>query len=79
MANLAKSFPGTLKNVAWGKPYEVFFEGEKKSQTIVSGLTGSAKEFVKDYERITERKITKITQVLTEDELAEAKAALEKE
>jgi len=71
MAKKVRSFPGTLKNVTWGRVYEVTYSDDKKTEKVTSGLTGSAKEFKRDWERATEREISKITEVLTADELAE--------
>ncbi len=71
MAKTPKSFPGTLKAIAWGKSYSVLFEDSKKPEIITSGVTGSPKEFIKDYEKVSERKIQKVTEVLTTEELQE--------
>lgn len=66
-----KSFPGTLKSVAWGQPIEVYFDGAKKPEMVVSGVTGTPKDFIKDYEKVTERKILKISSILTAEEIEE--------
>lgn len=55
------SFPGGLKKVSWGQALEVTFEGAKKPETIISGLTGSIKDFIKDYEEKSEKTISKVS------------------